>query len=121
GTKMRLMSLAILAAAAFALAAVPAEAAKRKRSDVVTAQSVRGEAGVVVRRSRTRITVTKRSYLDAGTEGYPGSQNSTGYVFSPPYISRSHYTLGLGNRDGDPVRGTSMFWTPAYHVPNWGY
>ena len=118
---MRLMSLAVLAAAAVALAAVPAEAAKRKRSDVVTAQSVRGEAGVVVRRSRTRITVTKRSYLDAGTEVYPGSMNYTGYVFAPTYISPSHFILGPGRRDGEPMPGTSPFWNPAYHVPNWGY
>jgi len=87
----------------------------------VTAQSVRGEAGVVVRRSRTRITVTKRSYLDAGTEVYPGSMNYTGYVFAPTYISPSHFILGPGRRDGEPMPGTSPFWNPAYHVPNWGY
>jgi len=117
---MRLMPLAILAAAAVTLAALPAEAATKKRSQAV-AQSARSEAGVVARRSRTRITVTRRSYLDAGTEVYPGSQNYTGYVFSPTYISPSHFILGPGRPDGDPVPGTSMLWNPAYHVPNWGY
>jgi len=118
---MRLMSLAMLAAIAFALAAVPAEAAKRKRSQVVAAQPARSEAGVVVRRSRTRITVTKRSYLDPGTEVYPGSQNYTGYVFPPNYDSPASFILGPGRRDGEPIPGTSPFWNPAYHVPNWGY
>ena len=117
---MRLMLLAAFASVVLALAAMPAEAAKRQRSQAV-AQSARGEAGVVVRRTRTRITVTRRSYLDPGTEVFPGSQNSTGYVFSPNYGSPSHFILGPGRPDGEPVPGTSPFWNPAYHVPNWGY
>jgi|SRR5215470_7627244 len=117
---MRLMSLAVLAAAALALAAVPAEAAKKKGSQVAAGQSARAQAGAV-RRSPTRITVTRRSYLDAGTEVFPGSQNYTGYVFSPNYLSPSSFILGPGRPDGEPVPGTSPFWNPAYHVPNWGY
>ena len=123
GTPMRLMSLALLTVAAVALAAAPADAA-RKRSQPVAAQSVqgeRGEAGVVVRRSRTRITVTRRSYLDAGTEVYPGSQNYTGYVFSPTYNSPAYSILGPGRIAGEPTPGTSPLWNPSYHVPNWGY
>jgi len=118
---MRLMSIAVLAAAAaLALAAVPAEAAKKKGSQVAAGQSARAQAGAV-RRSPTRITVTRRSYLDAGTEVFPGSQNYTGYVFSPNYLSPSSFILGPGRPDGEPVPGTSPFWNPAYHVPNWGY
>jgi hypothetical protein len=121
---MRLMSLAVLTVAAVALAAAPADAARKKRSQAVAAQSVqtdRGEAGVVVRRTRTRITVTRRSYLDAGTEVYPGSQNSTGYIFSPFYLSPAHSILGPGRLAAEPTPGTSELWNPAYHVPNWGY
>jgi hypothetical protein len=118
---MRLMTLAMLAAAAAAFAALPAEAATKKRSNAVTAQSARSQAGVVARRSRTRITVTRRSYLDAGTEVYPGSQNYTGYIFPPTYVSPSQFILGPGRPDGEPTPGTSMLWNPAYHVPNWGY
>jgi hypothetical protein len=118
---MRLMSLVVLAAVAVALAAVPAEAAKRKRSQVVAGQSVRNEAGVVVRRSRTRIIVTKRSYLDAGTEVYPGSQNYTDYVFSPNYGSPAYSVLGPGRRDGEPNPALTPFWINSYHTPNWGY
>ena len=118
--KMRLMSLAMLAAAALALAAVPAEAAKKKGSQVAAGQSARAQAGAV-RRSPTRITITRRSYLDAGTEVFPGSQNYTGYVFPPNYGSPAHFILGPGRPDGLTVPGTEPFWNPAYHVPNWGY
>jgi hypothetical protein len=121
---MRLIPVAILTAAAVALAILPADAA-RKRGRYVEAppgvQPVTGEAGVVVRRTRTRITVTRRSYLDAGTEVYPGSQNYTGYIFSPSYGSPSHFILGPGRPHGEVVPGTEPFWNPSYHVPNWGY
>src|ERR1700745_179398 len=106
---MRVMPLAVFAAVAFALAAVPAEAAKRKRSQAVAEQSGRGEAGVVVRRSRTRITVTQPLYLDARTEVDPGTQNYTGYVFAPNYDSPASFILGPGRRDGEPTPGTTPF------------
>jgi len=119
---MRLMSIAVLAAAAaLALAAVPAEAAKKKGSQVAAGQSARAQGRVAVRRSPTRITVTRRSYLDPGTEVYPGSQSSSDYIFPPKYLSPAQYTLGPGNRDGTPTPGTDPFWLRAYHVPNWGY
>ena len=119
---MRAISLTVLLALGFALAAAPAEAAKRTRYVAAqAAQGARGQAGVVVRRSRTRITVTRRSYLDAGTEVYPGSMHYTDYVFSPSYISPSNYTLGPGRPDGEPVPGTEPHWLPSYHRPNWGY
>ena len=117
---MRLMPLAILAAAAVTLAALPAEAATKKRSQAV-AQSARAQADAAVRRSRTRVTVTRRSYLDAGTEVYPGSQNYSGYIFPPTYGSPAHFILGPGRPDGLTTPGTEPFWNPAYHVPNWGY
>jgi hypothetical protein len=116
---MRLMSFA-LAAAALVLIAAPADAA-RKRSQVVVQSATRGEAGVVVRRSRTRVTVTRRSYLDAGTEVYPGSQRYHDYVFSPNYGSPAHFTLGPGRPDGLNTPGTEPLWIPSYHAPNWGY
>ena len=116
---MRLMLCAVFASVAVVLAAMPAEAATKKRQAAV--QSARGEAGVVVRRTRTRITVTRRSYLDAGTEVYPGSQNYTGYVFSPNYGSPAYSILGPGRRDGEPNPGMTPFWINSYHQPNWGY
>jgi len=123
GVPMRSMSF-VLIAAAFALCVAPAEAAKKKRSYVAaqSAQTVRAEPGTVRRvRARTRITVTRRSYLDAGTEVYPGSMHYTDYVFSPTYASPSSFTLGPGRPDGLPTPGTEPFWIPSYHAPNWGY
>ena len=121
---MRLLTLAALTVAAVALVAAPADAASKKRSQSGAQQSVqaqRGEAGVIVRRTRTRITVTRRSYLDAGTEVYPGSQNYTGYIFSPYYLSPAHSILGPGRIAGEPTPGTDPLWNRSYHVPNWGY
>jgi hypothetical protein len=121
---MRLLTLAVLTVTAVALTAAPADAARKKRSQSGAEQSMqtqRGEAGVVVRRTRTRITVTRRSYLDAGTEVYPGSQNYTGYIFSPNYNSPAYSILGPGQIAGEPTPGTSPLWNPSYHVPNWGY
>ena len=119
GMSMRLVSVAILAAAAVALAAAPAEAAKRKRA---VPQSVlmpsRSEARLPVRRARTRITVTRRSYLDAGTEVYPGSQHYTDYVFSPNYFRPTDVAFPW------QIQNSSLpppFWIPSYHMPNWGY
>jgi hypothetical protein len=117
-TPMRLTSL-LLIAAAVGLVAQPAEAARNKRSQAVqSAQTTRGEAGVVVRRSRTRITVTRRSYLDAGTEVYPGSQPYTDYVFSPNYFRPADVAF-------PPIMQNSSLppplWIPSYHTPNWGY
>ncbi len=36
-------------------------------------------------RKRTKLTVTKRSYLDAGTQVKPGERKFTDYVFPPNY------------------------------------
>jgi hypothetical protein len=121
---MRFATIAILVAAAVALAVAPAEAARKKRSQVAPPPNgelrvgERGEAGVTVRRARTRVIVTKRSYLDAGTEVFQGSQNYTDYVFAPNYHRPSSYHW-------DPTLSrTSLpppFWLPSYHAPVWGY
>jgi hypothetical protein len=74
---------AILAAAI----AIPADAAPRKRAPIryVNApQTVfvdRDESG----RSRTRIIVQRRSFLDGGTEVLPGQRKFTDYVNPPGY------------------------------------
>lgn len=65
---------ALFIATAVALTAWPADAAKRHRSS---------REVVVVK--RTRVVVTRRSYLDAGTEVRPGDRKFTDYVFPPYY------------------------------------
>jgi hypothetical protein len=123
--QMRSIALAVMAAIGLAVAAAPAEAAPKRQKTYVDARTMRPErvddVRRVVRRSPTRITVTRRSYLDAGTEVYPGSMSYSDYIFPPNYGSPSHFTLGPGRLDGRPVPGTEPFWNPAYHVPNWGY
>ena len=116
---MRTLSLVLIAAAA-AVVAAPADAATKKRPAYVAPQAGHAtrEAGVAVRRPRTRITVTRRSYLDAGTEVFPGSQPYTDYVFSPRYVNpRQDIMDPTGSRSNVP----DPLWLPFYHVPNWGY
>jgi hypothetical protein len=123
---MRFATIALLAATAVALAAAPAEAAtKKKRSQAVQAPpsgdlrvGERGEAGVIVRRTRTRVIVTKRSYLDAGTEVYPGSLSSRDYVFIPNL--RGPMDLYLPNENAKSVL-PHPWWLHSYQAPGWGY
>lgn len=84
------------AAAAIALAGVlgflvqPADAApKKKRVVAGNGQTVfvsRDEDG----RARTRIIVQKRSYLDPGTETFPGERSDHGYAWLP-----NHHASGV--------------------------
>jgi len=67
------------AAATVALAAVPAEAAKAKKHAYYTYGETRSLPGV-----RTRVLVTRRSYLDAGTEVTPGTRKYLDYVTGGP-------------------------------------
>jgi hypothetical protein len=79
---------AIALAAVLALVAAPAFAqdgqAKKKKTVVMnrdhTVQVSRDEDG----RTRTRIIIQKRSYLDPGTETFPGERvGNTGYIENP--------------------------------------
>ncbi len=98
---MRLMAAAIAVAAASAvLAAAPAEAQNQKRtatravSAPPTVFVSRDESG----RTRTRIIVQRRSYLDGGTEVLPG-QRKYGDYHTQPFWSPLD-VLGPG-RGGD--------------------
>jgi hypothetical protein len=88
---MRFGFAAIIAAAAVALLAAPADAQMTKKKRVVlrnadhTVSVSRDEDG----RTRTRIIVQRRSYLDAGTNVMPGERKYTDYVFGPTYSATS--------------------------------
>jgi len=118
---MRCIAIASLAVlAAIAVSAAPADAAKRKQYvNAVTMQPERAEAGVVVRRSRTRITVTRRSYLDAGTEVFPGSMSYRDYVFQPNDRMASDYYLP--SMSANQFQLPYPWWLGSYHAPSWGY
>src|SRR5258708_25929698 len=78
--------LAAVAVVAAGLAITPADAAKRKVHDYdggVVAYSSRGPNVSYQSGPRTRVYVTKRSWLDAGVEVLPGDRKSTDYPF--PY------------------------------------
>ena len=120
---MRLIAMTVLTAMAIVVAATPADAAPRKRTqseDLPGVRSYRGEAGVTVRRSRTRVTVTRRSYLDPGTEVRQGSKHYTDYVFPPNTRGPLEYYLGPNE-----VARSSLpepFWLGfSENRPAWGY
>jgi hypothetical protein len=74
---------AALAAAVIAMAAFagpPAAAAQKKKSASKQTEQVASN------RARTRVTVQRRSYLDAGTQVLPGERKFLDYAF-PPYYS----------------------------------
>jgi hypothetical protein len=85
-----------LCALAVALATLPAEAQQQKKKGVTTKQQT-----VVTTRSRTRVVVRSRSYLDAGTELLPGERKFTDYAFPPTYSPTA------------PVENTT-FWRRPY-------
>ena len=85
---MRLASIIAVAAVAVTVmtAASPADAQRRTyrgdRSETITWIDENG-------RARTRITVRPRSYLDGGTEVFPGERKFTDYAYPPTYMNGS--------------------------------
>lgn len=88
---------AILIAAAVGFAAWPADPA---------------DAATSTKKQRTRVVVTKRSFLDAGTEVKPGDRHYHDYVF-PPY--HSGYTYDFTGAYRYPL--PDPFWLPGYTGP----
>jgi len=81
--RLKFVATAIVAAAAFGLLAAPAGAAAKKKRVVVgsghTVFVSRDEDG----RTRTRIIIQKRSYLNPGTEQFPGERSVQEYAWQP--------------------------------------
>jgi len=81
--RLKFIVTAIAAAAAMAMLAAPADAAAKKKRVVAGAGHTvfvsRDEDG----RTRTRIIIQKRSYLDPGTETFPGENVGNNYVQLP--------------------------------------
>ena len=90
---MRLTAAAIAIAlvGALGLAAAPADAAPKKK--VVRVAAARGSTVYVSRdengRKRTRIIIQKRSYLDPGTETFPGERGDHDYAQLPTWHAGS--------------------------------
>src|ERR1035437_4802532 len=71
--RLKIIATALLVAGAIAFVAAPADAAAKKKRAVVTGSGrtvfvSRDEDG----RTRTKIIIQKRSYLDPGPEQFPG-------------------------------------------------
>ena len=81
--RLKIFATAFAVTAALSLLAAPANAAaKKKRVVATTGHTVfvsRDEDG----RSRTRVIIQKRSYLDPGTETFPGENTGNSYVQLP--------------------------------------
>ena len=75
---MRIVT-AVAVIAAMGLMAGPADAQSRGRDNTVVVN--KDESG----RTRTRIIIQKRSYLDAGTEVLPGERKYRDYVYTPSH------------------------------------
>lgn len=115
---MRPLIAAVAALGAFALlaAASTADAQPRKRS---TAKRVDGASQTVfvsrdeTGRTRTRIIVQRRSYLDAGTEVLPGQRKYHDYHTQPFWSPID--ILGPGrNYDRMPLNSRWEFGAPRY-------
>ena len=103
--RLRIIATALAVAGAIAMLAAPADAAAKKKRVVTGAGHTvfvsRDESG----RKRTHIIVQKRSYLDPGTETFPGENTGQGYAMSP-----THTASGVLN---NTIFGISMLPLPG--------
>ena len=79
---MRMKHFAFAFVGTLGLLAAPAQAQSQQRGYSARGSTVftsRDENG----RSRTRIIIQKRSYLDPGTQTFPGERTDTGYIWEP--------------------------------------
>ena len=110
---------AVIAVAAVAVTPVAAQNPQTKKQTVYTT----GRAAPA-NRSRTRVTVAPRSFLDAGTEVLPGERKFLEYAFpSGAYSAPLSVVTNTGGRVGwhnSPLPGP--FDLPSRYNPYpWGY
>jgi hypothetical protein len=77
--KFCVAGLCAVAIALGGFAAVPADAAQKKRTATTTKKAAKKAP------PRARITVQRRSFLDAGTHVIPGDRKFTDYALPPGY------------------------------------
>jgi hypothetical protein len=93
--RSRMLGLAALAALmVVAVAAGPAGA------QTAVDQTPVKKKPATERDARARVTVQKRSFLDAGTEVLPGQRKFTDYAFPPGYSPTSSIDYTSGNVRG---------------------
>jgi hypothetical protein len=115
GTLPVLLAAAGLVVAGFATD--PADAAPKKQRIYGTSDQVAygsgGPNASYQSGPRTRVFITKRSWLDAGTEVLPGERHFTDYAYAPGYsFARENYNRPI---DRQPLNPPSDFgFGPAF-------
>lgn len=94
------IALLLAAAALVAVGATEANAAKRKHPVRSGAYGASGPNVSYQAGPRTRVYITKRSWLDAGTEVNPGDRKFTDYAY-PPAIGYPSFARENMNRPLD--------------------
>jgi hypothetical protein len=113
--RLKYLAVAVAFAGALGLLAAPANAAPQKKKRVYynrdhTVVVSRDENG----RTRTRIIIQKRSYLDPGTEPLPSERNVLDYVDTPTQRASSVLdNTAFGDRGTLP----GPFTLPSRHSP----
>jgi len=112
-----------VAATASLLAAPAAEAQTRQQKSGAIVYDARGRTVFTSRdesgRARTRVIVQRRSYLDPGTEVFPGENSDHRYAYPPNYSASnvlSNTTFG-GSQSALP----DMWTLPGRNNPWIGY
>jgi hypothetical protein len=109
--RLKFIAATFAAIGALALVAAPADAAPKKKTVVYnsrghTVYTSRGEDG----RTRTRIIIQKRSYLDPGTETSPG-ESEHNYAFTADQRATSVL-------DNTPFGGNQTALPGAFTLPS---
>lgn len=113
--RLKIFATAFAVTAALALLAAPADAAPKKKHVVTgnghTVFVSRDEDG----RTRTRVIIQKRSYLDPGTETFPGENTGNDYAQMP----HQHATSVLDNTafGGHQLPLPGAFTLPSKNTP----
>ena len=117
--RLKIIVTVLAVIAAMAMLAAPADAAAKKKHVVASPRHAvvvsRDEDG----RTRTRVIIQKRSYLDPGTERFPGENSEHGYAFAP-----NHHATGVLDRTpfgGDQTSLPNMWTLPFKNNPWIGY
>jgi hypothetical protein len=113
---MRTVFVAVAAAALAVFGSFDADAQSGTKRQVRGAQPStvvvqRDESG----RTRTRVLVQRRSYLDGGTEVMPGSMNYTNYVNSPTHRPSAVLSHNVITNPPGPI--PDPWFLPGKHNP----
>jgi hypothetical protein len=115
--RFKFVATTLVAIGAVALLAAPATAAPKKKAVAVvdardhTTFTSTDEDG----RRRTRVIIQKRSYLDPGTESFPGENTGHGYAQSPN--QRASSVLDNTSFGGNQSSLPNMWTLPSKNNP----